>query len=210
MTPIPIKLRSELNTDPYYKICARYKQHGHECGGKITFEHTVIFAGKQVQEKWAIIPLCEKAHAVNGYQDGGDLDKEINVWIALNRASHEDLMKVSKAINYTREKARLNEIYGTYIPVALVETPKILKQVIVPEKTTPFIKKFTAKKSQNYWVPLSKEHQNSLKVAIEHHKEMDDMHFSPFDMLYRMIDEYVENLDLKAKRSDQNNLEINY
>lgn len=70
--------------------------------------------GKQIDEVWAIIKLCEYHHAVNTYQDGKGLDKEKNVWIALNRATDEELKKYSKAIDYIRERARLNTIYGIY------------------------------------------------------------------------------------------------
>ena len=81
-------------------------------------EHTLIYGGRQVDTAWAIIPLCSKAHAVNHFQDGGDLDKEINLWIALNRATDEELLAVSKATPYMRERARLNRKYGFYTPPA--------------------------------------------------------------------------------------------
>lgn len=81
MTKIPPKLRAQLTTDPYYKVCARKGILEHECGGKITWEHAMTFGGKQIQERYAIVPLCERAHSVNNYQDGGDLNKNLNVWI---------------------------------------------------------------------------------------------------------------------------------
>lgn len=110
MTPIPQKLREELAQDLYYKKCARSEEGN--CDGRITFEHAIIYAGRQVQEKWAIIPICTYHHSVNEYQDSGDLNKEKHVWIALNRATDEELQAISKAVNYLELRDRLNKQYG--------------------------------------------------------------------------------------------------
>lgn len=108
MRKISPKVKEKLLQEK--NVCARASDGN--CDGRITFEHTLIYAGKQIDEVWAIIHLCEYHHAVNTYQDGGDLNKEKNVWIALNRATDEELLKYSKAINYIRERKRLNKIYG--------------------------------------------------------------------------------------------------
>jgi len=92
------------------QVCAREKEKA--CAGKLTFEHALIFAGKQVDEAWAIVILCSRHHAVNEYQDGGDLQKEKNVWIALNQATDDELRQYSKAIDYIRLKKTLNEKYN--------------------------------------------------------------------------------------------------
>jgi len=110
MRKIPINLREEMANDKYYKVCAR-KSDGN-CNGRITFEHAIIYAGQQLNKKWAIIPLCEAHHAVNRHQDGKLLNKEINICIALNRASESELKQISKVINYKRERDRLNQKYG--------------------------------------------------------------------------------------------------
>lgn len=94
MRRIPDKLKRELKDDPYYKTCARFKEK--TCKGRITFEHAFIYAGRQINEKWAIIPLCEYHHAVGLYQDNGDLNKELNQMLALRRATDEDLLKYPK------------------------------------------------------------------------------------------------------------------
>ncbi len=109
MKAIPAKLKKEMAADPYYKTCARQNE---DCDGRITWEHAVIFGGNQIQAKWAIIPICEFHHAVNKHQDGGDLNKEINMHIALNRASDSELLSISKAINYLELRIRLNKKYG--------------------------------------------------------------------------------------------------
>jgi len=107
---IPPELREELSNDPFYKRCARRNDGG--CGGRITFEHCLIYGGKQIQEKWAILPLCEYHHNVLSYQDSGDLQKEKNVWLALNRATDKELEKYSKVVDYKQLKIRLNKKYG--------------------------------------------------------------------------------------------------
>lgn len=113
MRPIPPKLREEMAAKPEYKTCLRYtalKDHICEAdplnGKLIDWEHAIIFAGKQVNEVWAIIPICWYTHR------GPGLKKEINIWLALNRASDEELIAISKATDYIRERERLNKIYG--------------------------------------------------------------------------------------------------
>jgi hypothetical protein len=108
MRKIPTKLREEMADDPYYSVCSRYNEN---CGGRITWEHVFIYAGKQINEKWAIIPLCEKHHAVNRYQDAGLLDKEINQWISIQRATDEDLEKYPKK-DWKTLKVYLENKYG--------------------------------------------------------------------------------------------------
>ena len=112
MQAIPVKLKEELAEDPYYKRCAR---HGKECRGRITWEHAFIYAGKQIQEKWSIIPLCEFHHAVCRFQDSGDLNKEYNQYIALKRATQEDLAKYPKK-NWEQLKKYLYEKYKNKTP----------------------------------------------------------------------------------------------
>lgn len=110
MTPIPKPLLKEILADPYYKVCARSKEGN--CQGRITFEHAIIYAGKQLQKKWSIVPLCCFHHAVDEFQDGGDLNKEKNFWIALNRATSAELLNISKAVNYLARREFLNKKYG--------------------------------------------------------------------------------------------------
>lgn len=114
MSKIPKKLLATMLADPFYKTCARAGLFNHACDGRVTFEHVLIYAGKQVQEVFAILPLCAFAHAVDRHQDGGDLNKEVNVWISLNRATDIELSRFSKVINYQWLKTKHNEKYGTY------------------------------------------------------------------------------------------------
>ena len=90
MRPIPQKLKDQIKADPYYKKCAR---KGDDCKGRITWEHVFIYKGRQINEKWAIIPLCAYHHSVDEFQDGKGLDKRMNERIAIKRAIKEDLEK---------------------------------------------------------------------------------------------------------------------
>ncbi len=89
MNNMPLSLRKKLAADPFYKTCARKNP---DCVGRITWEHAWIYAGKQIQEKWAIIPLCEYHHLGDG------LDKEKNQIISLGRATIEDLKKYPRGM----------------------------------------------------------------------------------------------------------------
>ena len=102
-----------MAVQPYYHTCARKTTlNDHECeanprtGQKIEWEHAIIHAGRQLQEEWAIIPSCWWAHS------GPGLVKEINVWLALNRATDDELKKISRAVDYQALKERLNKKYG--------------------------------------------------------------------------------------------------
>lgn len=73
--------------DPYYEKWAR---EGSDCKGRITWEHAWIYAGRQINEKWAIIPLCVFHHL------GLGLNKKMNQALSLERATEEDLSKYPK------------------------------------------------------------------------------------------------------------------
>jgi len=84
MRPIPPKLRDELDALPRMHRCERFSG---ECRGRITWEHVWIYGGKQINEVWAIIGLCEYHHL------GPGLNKEINQWISLKYATAKDFVK---------------------------------------------------------------------------------------------------------------------
>ena len=118
-TVMSARLRQEVGEDPEYTRCALQgllRGVISPCGGRVTREHAIIFAGKKVQEKWAIPPICAAHHGVDAYQDAPtQTHKEIRVWVAVNRATDEELFRYSKAVNYLRERDRLNAKYGVYI-----------------------------------------------------------------------------------------------
>lgn len=77
MRPIPEKLKKQIASDPAMKFCI------HEsplCRGRVEWEHAFIYAGKQINEWWAIIGVCVYHHR------GAGLDKDYNRFRALDRA----------------------------------------------------------------------------------------------------------------------------
>ena len=112
MRQIPLKLRKEMAADPEYRICIRKKLfNDHDCkpdpvtGKLIEWEHAFIYAGKQINEKWAIIPICWWAHR------GPGLNKEMNQYIAISRANSIDFDKYPR-FDFQRRKIYLNDIYA--------------------------------------------------------------------------------------------------
>lgn len=108
---IPGPLLKEILDDEFYQTCIRSSEK--TCEGRITFEHTLIYAGRQIQEKWAIVPLCAFHHDVNEWQDAGDLQKEVGVWVSVSRASKEDLKKYPKR-DWAQLRRYLTAKYGKY------------------------------------------------------------------------------------------------
>lgn len=112
MTPIPTKLRQIMEADPFMKVCIHtYWRGSTPCSGRITYEHAFIYARKQIQEKWAIVPCCEGHNVgVTGKQ------KLYNKYIALLRATPQDLFKYPKnawaiEIGFLRETFREEKIW---------------------------------------------------------------------------------------------------
>lgn len=102
MRPIPPDLKKEMSNDPYYKKCCITGS----MSGKIDWHHNLIFGGRQVNEKWCILPLSKEVH------DNIVKYKEQCDWIMLNRATDDELDQYSKVINYKQLRERLNKIYG--------------------------------------------------------------------------------------------------
>ena len=106
MKPIPLNLRNELANNSFYKQCC-IPEDG-LCEGRVEWHHALIYAGSQVNEKWCILPLCQFHHRnINTRM----IKEQVN-WLMLNRASDRELELYSRAVDYKREKSRLNELYG--------------------------------------------------------------------------------------------------
>lgn len=115
MNNVPQNLRRKWQEEDWRgekRECMRAEEGN--CQGRVTKEHAIIYAGKQLQEEWAILDICEFHHGVNNFQDRGDLDKEKHVWIALNRAPEARLIELSKGEDKVALRDRLNLIYGIF------------------------------------------------------------------------------------------------
>lgn len=129
MRPIPPKLRKELEADPFYKRCCITGS----ISEKIDWHHNFIFAGKQVNEKWCILPLANSVHEkIVYYKKKCDL-------IMLLRADDDTLRRYSKAIDLIKYRGRLikESTNGTLQPVQLNDIIRTQKQMA----RTPNIKR---------------------------------------------------------------------
>lgn len=113
MNNVPEKLKNEWKEKEVLgikRMCMRADEGN--CQGRLTKEHAITFAGRQVQEEWAILDICEFHHDVGAFQGTGDLNKEKHVCIALNRATEDRLVALSKAEDKIRIRNWLNNKYG--------------------------------------------------------------------------------------------------
>ena len=104
MRPIPPKLKDNMSSDPYYKKCCVTGSTSE----KIDFHHNLIFGGRQVNEKFCILPLAKSIH------DNIVKYKEICDWIMWSRANEDEIRRYSKANNYIRTRDILIGKYGKY------------------------------------------------------------------------------------------------
>lgn len=102
MASVPRDIKKLILADPYYQRCARWREG--TCDGRITWEHVWIYSGRQIQEVWAIIPLCWFHHLGKG------LDKQYNRYLSLKRATVQDLLKYPKTA-WLQMITFLNKIY---------------------------------------------------------------------------------------------------
>ncbi len=109
MNKVPQSLKDQWQENPAKKCCRADEGN---CQGKLTKDHTITWKGRQLQEDFAIVDVCEFHHAVNKFMDCGDLNREKHIWVALNKATDQQLLDISKAIDYLALRKRLNTLYG--------------------------------------------------------------------------------------------------
>ena len=89
MRPIPPKLKEQIANDPFMRDCIYRSPDApnHNCRGRITWEHSFIYKGRQISEAWAIVPCCEN------HNSGVKMVKASNQYRAIIRADIDDLCK---------------------------------------------------------------------------------------------------------------------
>lgn len=102
MRIIPPKLKKSLLKDSFMKICIHP-----DCNNQPEWEHCWIYAGKQINEVWAIVPCCYYHHR------GGGLNKDFNKWVSINLANNDDLTVYNKK-DWESERIRLNDKYPDF------------------------------------------------------------------------------------------------
>lgn len=84
-TVIPKPTRKILDSDPFMDACIyTWFDKNHVCQGHIEWEHPFKFAGKKVQERWSVVPLCW------GYHQGSFLNKDINRLVSFLRMTPDE------------------------------------------------------------------------------------------------------------------------
>lgn len=113
LSHISSKVKKQMLDDPFFATCAF--KHMHVCGGRVTWEHALIFGGKRMNVFGSIIPCCEKAHGVLRYQDSKEeIPKEMRVWVALNIIDMDMLKKEYPRQDWEQKLKYLNSKYGEY------------------------------------------------------------------------------------------------
>lgn len=110
MRPIPQKVKKQILEDSFYEKCCITGLFSSEV--KIDWHHNFKYAGKQIDEKWSILPLERYYKGKNFHQYHEGITKEIQEkldWIMLNRATDEELKKYSKCIDLIEKRKKLNK-----------------------------------------------------------------------------------------------------
>ncbi len=183
MVHIPPKIRAEIDTDQFYKTCALFGQHGHVCEGRITMEHAIIYAGSEYQKIWAIVPVCAHGHGVDQFHGDPTVSKELRVWVALNRASDDELIAISKVPpGYIHERDRLNKIYGPYRQI-VPSTADIIK----PQEKDP--------QTKRDWYLITAED----KAMIQDIRKFNELALGIMTMPREVVRLAIENQHLQVK-----------
>lgn len=111
MNRIPKKLRQELSEDMFYQRCCVTGKVG-TFDDPVQWHHNLIFGGKQVQARFAILPILKSIHLIADYPK----IKEKLDWVMVNRMSGEDLELYSKGVDYIHRKEYLNGLFGEWQP----------------------------------------------------------------------------------------------
>lgn len=104
MRKIPQKLKEELSSDIFYKKCCIPDEM---CNGRIEWHHNLIYGGKQINEKFCILPICHFHHE---HEKNSKIGEKLD-YIMWSRATPEQIKSYSKAKDYQFELERLKKIY---------------------------------------------------------------------------------------------------
>ena len=110
MRPIPPKIREQISLDPFYRFCIHERYRGIPAKGRITIEHAWIYAGRQINDLWALVPCSEEKNV----GVSGD-DKKFNQYVALLRAKElgvwDELKNNYPRRDWDQEFERLKSIF---------------------------------------------------------------------------------------------------
>lgn len=105
MRPIPIELRKRIASNPFMQRCIYWGIRSNGCKGRVEWEHAFEYGGKQINEEWAIVPVCTYHHRIA-------LDKDYNRFRAIIRADIDDLQRRMPKKNWRQIKKYLVAKYA--------------------------------------------------------------------------------------------------
>lgn len=111
MRKIPPSIREQINKDPFFKECCLC----HTEKGKIEIHHNFIYAGKQADALFTLLPLCVEHHNLADYTKV----KEKLDWIMIGRMVWSDF-SVYPRYNWKQREEYLDEIFGVYPQLKLM------------------------------------------------------------------------------------------
>lgn len=89
--PIPASMRMELFQDPFMQSCCVVDE---TCEGRIEWNHHLKFAGKRINEKFGILPMCTSHH-----RREAQFRDILNI-IMVSRATEKELLPYCKLTDY--------------------------------------------------------------------------------------------------------------
>jgi hypothetical protein len=89
MRPIPPKMKQEMDASGRMKTCCINNLN---CRGAVQWHHVWIYAHRQINEIWAIVPACEFHHE----KAESPQIKKLFQYYSLRMASDADLAKYPK------------------------------------------------------------------------------------------------------------------
>ena len=106
---IPPDTRAEIALDPFMRTCIYVSDNApnKDCYGRVEWEHAWIYAGKQIQEVWAIVPCC------TSHNRGKGIVKSYNQYRSIIRADLDDLKKRYPKRNWDQDYLYLTGMYET-------------------------------------------------------------------------------------------------
>jgi len=123
MRPIPLSLRKKIAALPFMGKCVYKSLHEPiwralgvppcACEGKVEWEHAFSYGKHQINEIWAIIPVCSCHHRGEG------LNKRIHEWIALERADIDDLESRMPRFDWRQRRDYFRKHFGPIPPTSL-------------------------------------------------------------------------------------------
>lgn len=89
---IPQHLKDQIYLNKFFTKCCIADK---DCQGRVSIHHNLIFAGKQVNEFWALLPLCGYHHYNEGRKN---IKSKLNV--IMRKRSNGELEKYEKIKKY--------------------------------------------------------------------------------------------------------------